>query len=139
MKRIISLLLLLSILFSLSSCYKRDPAEITCEEIIQAYRDAGYVICYHNHDDPIYYDLNEACHMEIEDPMDPEHNYIYITRYFTHEDAKKMEMERQFNPILWFFFGVFGEWRWLLNGVYGDIYYETFEWKMIDPLKGLMK
>jgi len=77
--------------------------------------------------------------MEIYDPADPERDYIYITRYFTSEDAKAMEKERRFNVILWLFFGVFGEWRWLKNDAYGDIYYETFDSKMIKPLKELME
>ena len=54
-------------------------------------------------------------------------------------DAKSAADERQFNPILWLFFGIFGEWRWLHVGYYGDIEYETFDRKMIKPLKALME
>ncbi len=139
MKKIISIILLLSFAFSFTACAKSEPKEISCEEIIAAYKDAGYVLCYHNHDDPIYYEDNEACHMEIEDPEDPERNYIYITRYFTEEDAKAADKEQRFNPILGLFFGVFGEWRWLHTGCYGDIVYSTFEYKMLKPLKELIK
>jgi len=140
MKKIISIVLLLSLCFSFTACgNSAEPKEISCEEIIAAYKDAGYRVKYHNHDDPIYYEDKEACHMEIYDPADPEQDYIYITRYFTSEDAKAMEKERRFNVILWLFFGVFGEWRWLKNDAYGDIYYETFDSKMIKPLKELME
>ncbi len=139
MKKIISILLLLSLCFSFTACGKSEPKEISCEEIIAAYKEAGYAIKYHNHGDPIYYDDNEACHMEIYDPEDPERDYIYITRYFTAEDAEAMEKERRFNVVLWIFFGVFGEWRWLRNGAYGEVYYETFDYKMVKPLKNLMK
>lgn len=139
MKKIISILLLLSFALSLAACEGSQPKEITCEEIIAAYSDAGYKVKYHNHDDPIYYEDNEACHIAIYDPEDPERNYIYITRYFTPEDAKAMARERRFNVILWLFFGIFGEWRWLKSDTYGDIYYETFDWKIIKPLKELMK
>ena len=139
MKRIISILLLLSLCFSFTACGNSEPKEITCEDIIAAYEDAGYTVNYHNHDDPIYYESNESCHIEIVDPEDPNRKYIYITRYFTEEYAKAIEKERRFNPILWLFFGVFGEWRWLKNGVYGNIYYETFDSKMIKPLRELIK
>ena len=59
-------------------------------------------------------------------------------KYYTKEDAEDMVKEQQFNPILWLFFGIYGEWRWLQNGHYGDVYYSTFDSKMIKPLKSLM-
>lgn len=138
MKKIISILLLLSLAFSLTACGKSEPKEITCEEIIAAYDDAGYNV-FHNHDDPVYYDLNQYCYIKISDPDDPENNYLYVTRYFTEEDAKAAAEDLEFNPVLWGFFCIFGEWRWLHTGYYGDLTYETFDKKMIKPLKELMK
>ena len=83
MKRCLSLLLAIVMLllatFNLGACSDSEPREVSCEEIIEAYESAGYALCYHNHDDPIYYEFNEYCHIEIEDPDDPENNYIYIT------------------------------------------------------------
>ena len=139
MKKSVALCILLCLALSFAGCDSQKTREVSCEEIIAAYKDAGYAIEYHNHDDPIYYELKESCHMEIYDPEDPERDYIYITRYFTSEDAEAMEKERRFNVVLWLFFGVFGEWRWLQNGSYGEIYYETFDYKMVEPLKNLMK
>ena len=143
MKRCLSLLIaviltLLSVL-NLVSCCQSEPREVTCDEILDAYKAAGYTISYHNHEDPIYYEFNEYCSIEIEDPADPERNYIYITRYYTEEDAENMVEEQRFNPVLWLMFGVYGEWRWLKNGNYGDVYYSTFDSEMIEPLKSLMK
>lgn len=141
MKKLTSVLLIILLLLSLltfTSCTKNDPSQIFCEEIIAVYEDAGYSLKYHNHDDPIYYDFNEACHMEIYDPNDPEKNYIYITRYFTEEDAKAAYKEQQFNPILWLFFGIFGEWRWLHVRCYGNIVYSTFDYKMLFPMYKLI-
>ena len=138
MKKIISILLLLSLCISFASCSKSDPNEVSCEDIISAYEDAGYNV-FHNHDDPVYYELNQSCYIKVTDPEDPENNYLYITRYFTEEDAKVAAEEREFNPILWAFFGIFGEWRWLHTGRYGDLTYETFDRKMISPLKELVE
>ena len=143
MKRYLSLslaisLLLLAILNLVSCCYS-EPQEVSCEEILDAYESAGYTVSYHNHGDPVHYEFNECCNIKIEDPIDPERNYIYITRYPTVEDAEAMVKEQQFNPVLWFVFGIYGEWRWLKNGNYGDVYYSTFDSKMIEPLKSLMK
>ena len=138
MKRIISALLLLSLCFSFFSCSSTAPKEISCEEIIVAYKDAGYNV-FHNHDDPIYYDLKQYCYIKVTDPDDPENDYLYITRYFTKEDAKAAGEEIKFHPILWLFFGIFGESRWLHTGCYGDLTYETFDKKMLKPLKELTK
>lgn len=138
-KKILSILFLLSFCFSLAACEGREPKEISCEEIIAAYKDAGYAVLYHGHEgDESYHDLGMYCCFEIRDP-DNEDNYMYINRYFNEEDAKAASEEREFNPLLWGFFGIFGEWRWLRTGYYGDLTYETFDKEILKPLKELMK
>ncbi len=138
MKKIISILLLLSLALSLTACTSFEAKEITCEEIIAAYEEAGYSVLYHGHEnDENYHDLGMYCCFEIRDPNN-ENNYMYVNRYFTAEDAKAACEERQFNPILWLFFGIFGEWRWLHVKCYGNIEYETFDYKMLIPMYKLM-
>ncbi len=139
MKNVISILLLLSLCFSFVGCKGSEPKEISCEEIIVAYKDAGYTVLYHGHEsDTAYNDIGIYCSFEIRDP-DNADNYMYIDRYFTEEDAKAAIKEQQFNPILWLFFGIFGEWRWLHTGCYGDLTYSTFDRGMIKPLRDIMK
>lgn len=138
MKKIISILLLLSLALSLTACTSFEAKEISCEEIIAAYEEAGYSVLYHGHEnDENYHDLGMYCCFEIRDPNN-ENNYMYVNRYFTAEDAKAACEERQFNPILWLFFGIFGEWRWLHVKCYGNIEYETFDYKMLIPMYKLM-
>lgn len=110
MKKIVSILLLLPILLSLFACGNTTkPKEISCEEIIAAYEAEGYLVLYHGHEnDENYHDLGYYCAFEVRDPNDDD-NYMYVHRYFTEEDAKAACEERQFNPLLWLFFGVFGE------------------------------
>ena len=139
MKNVISILLLLSLCFSFVGCKGSEPKEISCEEIIAAYKDAGYTVLYHGHEsDTAYNDIGIYCSFEIRDP-DNADNYMYIDRYFTEEDAKAASKEQQFNPILWLYFGIFGEWRWLHTGCYGDLTYSTFDRGMIKPLRDIMK
>lgn len=139
MKKIISIILLLSFALSFTACGNSEPKEITCEEIIAAYETAGYSVLYHGHeDDEVYNDLGQYCSFEIRDP-DNEDNYMYVHRCFTEEEARALAKERKFNVVLWLFFGIFGEWRWLHVGCYDDIEYETFDYKMLRPLKELMK
>ena len=139
MKNVISILLLLSLCFSFVGCKGSEPKEISCEEIIAAYKEAGYTVLYHGHEnDESYHDLGMYCCFEIRDPND-EDNYMYVDRYFNEEDAKAADKENRFNPVLWLFCGVFGEWRWLHTGRYGDLTYSTFDRKMIKPLNELLK
>lgn len=139
MKKVISIILLLAFSLSLAACNESEPKEISCDEIIAAYKEAGYSVLYHGHEnDTVYNDLGIYCSFEIRDP-DNEDNYMYVDRYFTEEEAQAANEEQQFNPILWLFFGVFGEWRWLHTGYYGDLTYSTFDREMIKPLKELME
>lgn len=140
MKKIISIILLLSLALSLAACSNStESKEISCEEIIAAYEGAGYTVLYHGHEnDEVYNDLGQYCAFEIRDP-DNEDNYMYVHRYFNEEDAKAASKEEKYNLILWLFFGIFGERRWLHTGCYGDLTYSTFDRKMIKPLKELIK
>ena len=138
MKKLIAIFLLLIILFGLTSCTSLKTKEISCDDIINAYEDAGYTVLYHGHEnDTMYNDLGQYCAFEIRDPNN-EDNYMYVHRYFSEEDARSACKERQFNPILWLFFGIFGEWRWLHVKCYGDIEYETFDYKMLFPMYKLI-
>ena len=69
MKKIISILLLLSLALSLTACTSFEAKEISCEEIIAAYEEAGYSVLYHGHEnDENYHDLGMYCCFEIRDP-----------------------------------------------------------------------
>ena len=88
MKKILSIILLLSLCFSFVACKGHEPKEISCEDIIKAYEDAGYNVLYHGHEnDTVYNDLGQYCAFEIRDPNDDD-NYMYVHRYFNDEDAK---------------------------------------------------
>ena len=95
MKRIISIILLLSLCLSFTACGKSEVKEISCEEIIAAYEDAGYTVLYHGHEnDTVYNDLGQYCAFEIRDPHD-EDNYMYVHRYFSEEEARAASTEER--------------------------------------------
>ena len=138
MKKLIAFFILLAMIFSFTACAGSKPREISCEEIIEAYRAEGYTVLYHGHEnDTVYNDLGEYCSFEIRDPQN-ENNYMYVTRYFNENDAEQSCQERQYNLILWLFFGVFGEWRWLHVNCYGDMIFESFDTKMLFPMYKLI-
>ena len=141
MKKLISSLLLLSLLLiSLVSCSRMESTnEISCEDIIKAYEDAGYSLGHHLHEDPAYEAEAIYCALMFEDPQDPAESQIYINRYETVADAVHAHSENKYNPILWLFFSIVGEKRWLHSGQYGEIQYNTFDAKMAKPLKELLR
>ena len=139
MKKIVAILLSLMLIFNITACAEKQVEPITCEELITVYKDAGYSVLYHGHEgDECYHDLGMYCCFEIRDPNN-ENNFMYVNRYFNEEDAKAANQEQRYNVILWLFFGIFGEWRWMRKGVYGDIYYTTFDKEILKPLKELIK
>ena len=75
MKRLIAVLLLFTIILSFTSCNKSDPKEISCEQIVQAYEDAGYVVVEHSHDNT-YESLNIWCSMKIKTAEDVDNDFI---------------------------------------------------------------
>jgi hypothetical protein len=84
-------------------------------------------------------DADAVCNILIKDSKNPERDYIYIDRYSDEEGAKSAAEETAYNPVLWFVFGVNGEWRWLKSEHYGDIHYHTYNSKMTKPLEKLME
>ena len=138
MKKILSLLLLFSLALSFTACGKSEAKELSCEEIIAAYEDAGYTVTYHNHRQTDT-ESDVRCNIQIEDPKNPRKNYLYVDRYSTEEKAEAAAEDTSYNPIVWFVFGIHGEWRWLKSEHYGTIHYHSYNNDIMKPLKELMK
>ena len=135
MKRLIAVLLLFTIILSFTSCNKSDPKEISCEQIVQAYEDAGYVVVEHSHDNT-YESLNIWCSMKIKTAEDADNDFInciYIDRYTTADEANTARSQYMATDIMY----SIGELRWRRTGTYGDIYYTTFNKELLDPLNNL--
>ena len=136
MKKLISILLILSFACSFTACASKEPKQISCEDIIKAYEDAGYFISYHSHseDSEEYY-----CYIIIYENEDSTSDLVEITRYNTAEGAKEAAENRKYNLAIWMVVAMYGEFRWLRTGCYGDMVYSTFDYKMLKPLKELIK
>lgn len=136
MKKSIAILLLFTLILSFTSCNESESKEISCEQIIQAYEDAGYVVVHHTHDDT-YESLNIWCSMKIKiaEKVDNDFiNCIYIDRYNTADNANNARTQNMASDIIY----SIGELRWRNTGTYGDIYYSTFNKELLNPLKELM-
>ena len=138
MKKAVSIFLLLSFCLSFGSCGRSEPKELSCEDIIKAYEAAGYTVQYHNHRDTET-ESGVICNIQIDDPNNPEENYLYIDRYSDSEKAEAAAKEGKHNIAVWFVFAISGEARWLKSEHFGEIHYHTFDRKITKPLEELMK
>jgi hypothetical protein len=133
-KRAIALILLATSLFS-AGCTPKEGEEITADELITAYENAGYVVRHRDHREDLdagYYSI-EATLGEGEDG-----EFIYFHVYDTKEEAEQATEEGQWNIVLWIFSLPFGEYRWLKSKTYNNIHYEYFDRDMTKPFKELM-
>lgn len=130
--------LLVSFVFLFSACTKPEFKELTCEEIIKAYEDAGYIIEYHLHKEDMT-DSDVVCSICIKDSKNSEDNVLYIDRYKDEETTTSYAKDMKYNVVMWFVSSIYGESRWLKSEQYGVIHYHTYDGKMTKPLEELMK
>ena len=137
MKKIFVFLLVLFV-FLFSACTKPEFKELTCEEIIKAYEDAGYIIEYHLHKEDMT-DSDVVCSICIKDSKNSEDNLLYIDRYKDEETTTSYAKDMKYNVVMWFVSSIYGESRWLKSEQYGVIHYHTYDGRMTKPLEELMK
>ena len=137
MKKIISLFLLLSTCFLFVACDKSKPKEISCEEIIEAYENAGYYVTHGKHQNET--DGSQLCYIKANLSEDPDSDYIYFITCFTEEQAEETEKIDKYNLVKWLYATVVGESRWLKTGTYGRIEYSYYNSKLIRPFNELIE
>ena len=137
MKKIILIPLLLSLCFSAVACSKSETKEISCEDIISAYEDAGYYVTHGEHKDES--ESSQLCYIKASLTEDPDSDYIYFIICFTEEQAKEAAKTDKYNLAVWLYATVSGESRWLKTGTYGKIEYSYYNSKLIKPFNELMK
>ena len=138
MKKIVILLLLCLLVLSLTACGGETvPKDISCEDIIQVYEDAGYYVSHGGHRDEA--DSAHQCYIKASVSEDSGSDYIYFTTYFTAEDAKEAAEVQKYNLLIWFYATVCGESRWLKTGTYGKIEYSYYNSELIRPFNELVE
>ena len=138
MKKILSIILLLSFSLSLTACgNSAEPKEISCEDIIKAYEDAGSYVAHGEHREET--DSSHLCYIRASVTEEPYGDYIYFITCFTEEQAKETRETDKYNLIIWFYASISGESRWLKTGTYGKIEYSYYNPKLIKPFNELIK
>ena len=138
MKKIISIILLLSFVLSLTACgNSTEPKEITCDDIIKAYEDAGYYVTHGEHKDES--ESSQLCYIKANLTEDSDSDYIYFITCFTEKQAEEAAETDKYNLAVWLYAAVSGESRWLKTGTYGKIEYSYYNSKLIKPFNELIK
>ena len=138
MKKMLSIILLLSFALSLTACgNSAEPKEISCEDIIKAYEDAGYFVTHGDHKDEA--ESSQLCYIKANLTEDSDSDYIYFITCFTEEQAEEAAETDKYNLAVWLYATVSGESRWLKTWTYGKIEYSYYNPKLIKPFNELIK
>lgn len=138
MKKIIPIILLLLFALSLTACgSSTELKEISCEDIIKAYEDAGYYVTHGEHKDES--EGSQMCYIKANLTEDSDSDYIYFITCFTEEQAEEARDRDEYNLIIWFYGLISGEGRWLKTGAYGKIEYSYYNPDLIKPFNELVK
>lgn len=134
MKRVLCLSLLVAMAMSLfAGCAAKQSKEVTCQDVIGAYEEAGYEVWHRDYPEKEY---GYACCIEIEDE-DGDHISFYF--FETVNEADAYAKERQWNWALWLYSAAMFQPTWLTTETYGNIEIEYDQKDLYKPFKALIK
>ena len=134
MKKIIALMLIFAMALSLMvGCQAKEEPIITCEQVIAAYEEAGYVVWHKEYPEQEH---GYQCVVQISLEDGP---YIEFHFHETPEAAKEESAQRQRNGLLWFFSVIYNQPTWLQTEVYQNIAIEYDDRKLYKPFEELIK
>ncbi len=131
-KFVIAIVLLICTAGGLSSCNQATgTAQVTCEEIAQAYSEAGYVVFHSDYEDLGF------CMVSAK-PNEESEYAIYFHIYNTIEEAQAMQEQEEYNLVIWLFASLLGESSWLESKSYNNVQYSYFDSDMVKPFDDLL-
>lgn len=134
MKRILSIILLCALILpTFTGCGAFRKKDITCEDVIAAYEDAGYEVEHIEYSDKRY---GWLCEVNV---TTDDNNFIYIKFFETDEEAKKYADESQWNAVLWMYSLTMLQPTWVHTERYQNIEIEYDKTSLYRPLKKLMR
>ena len=138
MKKLLAcILILVLVLTCLTACSETETKEISCEDIIRAYEDAGYYVTHGEHKTQA--ESSQLCYIKANLTEDPDSDYIFFITCFTEEQAEEAAETDKYNLVVWLYASVSGESRWLKTGTYGKIEYSYYNSELIKPFNEIVK
>lgn len=132
MKKFVTLLL--AVLLLLSGCSSKYRTDVTREEIVAAYEDAGYSVWTES-----YYEKQEHGEIAYVQANHPDGDYIYFTFFETEEDAKAYKEEFYHPGMMGLFSAIFGDPSWPRWEVCGCVVAEYDNPDFFEPFEDLAK
>ena len=137
MRKILPLITILAFGLTLVSCDgSRQTKEISCEDIIKAYEDAGYCVTHGEHKTET--DSTQLCYIKVSISEDAGSDYIYFTTCFTEKQAEELADGQKYNLVIWFYGAICGESRWLKSERYGKVHYSYYNDELVKPFNQLI-
>ena len=131
-KALFLLLLVISIITTLTSC-DNTKKEITCEDVIKVYEDAGYSVF---HSEKTTEEWEWECYVKCTDTDSGE--YIFFHFFETNEDAEDYLDKREWNFMLFLFSFIMSEPSWLITKTYNNIEIEYHKNYLYQPFNSLL-
>ncbi len=125
--------LLLSVIVLLSGC-AQTRTDVTREEIVAAYEDAGYFVTSKIYDEKL--DYGQIGYIQAEHP---DGDYIYFSIFESEADAKAYKKEFYHPAVMGLFSAIFGDPSWQRWEVHGCFVAEYDEPDFIEPFEKLLK
>lgn len=134
MKRMLCMLLFAAMVLSLfAGCTSKQDKEVTCQEVIAAYQEAGYTVYHRDYPEKEY---GYLCCIEIESE---DGDHISFNFFDTDKEAEAYAEERQWNWALWLYTAAMFQPTWLTTETYGSIEIEYDDDDLYKPFKELVR
>ena len=133
MNKVLALLLGMVILLNIAGC-SDEEREITCDQVIAAYEEAGYEIFHKEAADG---EQDYVCYVRATDPQSGE--YIFFHFFYSTEAAESYADEQEWNPVLWLYSLVSAEPTWLTTKTYNTIEIEYDNGDLYKPFQTLLE
>ena len=127
-------IILIALVLLLAGCAPQYRTDITREEIVAAYEDAGYSVSSRVYDEKL--DHGEIAYIQADHPNG---DYIYFSIFETEKEAQAYKAE-YYHPVMTSLFSViYGQPSWPRWGVYGCIVVEYDQPEYFGVFEDLLK
>ena len=131
MKRLFIVMIAFALIFT--GCASHYRTDITREEIVAAYEEAGYTVWSRVYDEKL--DYGEVAYVQANHP---DGDYIFFSIFETEEDAENYKKQFHHPIMMGLFSVIFGDPSWQRWEVYGCIVVQYDEPEFFKPFQELL-
>ncbi len=113
-RRMSYIVICICVLLALPACSSQQQRQVSCEEVVAAYKAAGCAV-FHKHPADL---MNIVCYIEVEADAGKRISFEFFE---TEKEAEEYASERQYNAVIWLFSVIYGEPTWVHTTTYRNI------------------